>query len=237
MASLAQNLLELDSPAFKRATEAPFLELAGKGELEKEKLEVWLRQDRLYAQAYVKYAARVINGIDLGREVEGKGLDDRLLDLFLDALVNVRRELKFFEDVSQRYELDLSAKKESVGVKRYKELFVECSRVVGRTMMLEAMVLLWGTEKCYLTAWSHAGSFLSTSASSSSNAPHNLALTKEFIPNWSSPEFSDFVQRIEVLLEELWVNVPVEERDGAKRRVEELWGRILEVETEFWPEV
>lgn len=85
------------------------------------------------------------------------------MDLFLDALVNVRRELKFFEDVSQRYELDLSAKKESVGVKRYKELFVECSRVVGRTMMLEAMVLLWGTEKVrpYVAYLFYLPSFLS----------------------------------------------------------------------------
>ncbi|KAH8665927.1 hypothetical protein BGZ60DRAFT_58969 [Tricladium varicosporioides] len=236
MASLAQHLLKLNEAAFIAATEAPFLEQAGTGDLKQNILEAWLSQDRLYAQAYVKYAAQVINGIDLGREINSNSLDERLLDLFLDALVNVRRELKFFEDVALRYGLNLLADEESVGVKKYRELFVECSRVVERTTMMEAMVLLWGTEKCYLTAWSHARTSLSTSTSSS-NAPYNLALTQEFIPNWSSAEFSEFVDRIEVLLEEVWQRIPAGEKNETKKKVEDLWGRILKVEKEFWPVV
>lgn len=78
----------------------------------------------------------------------------RLLDLLLDSINNVRRELKFFEDVAQRYELDINAEEEDVseGVKLYRELFFETGEAVeaGRVGMLEGLVLLWGTEKVCL---------------------------------------------------------------------------------------
>lgn len=85
---------------------------------------------------------------------------NRLLDLILSSITNVRRELKFFEDVAKRYELDISSgstssisKDEndlgvSEGVTLYRKLFFEVGEAVeiGTMGMLEGMVLLWGTE-------------------------------------------------------------------------------------------
>ena len=62
----------------------------------------------------------------------------------------------------------------------------------------------------------------------------NGALRKEFIPNWTSPDFERFVQEIADVMDEL------AEREEAWRRVEvyrAVWEHILEVERRFWPDV
>jgi hypothetical protein len=67
------------------------------------------------------------------------------------------------------------------------------------------------------------------------------ALRKEFIPNWTSPEFVGFVEEIGGFVNALW-----EGEKGAgkgkgevemRERVEGLWGRVLEAERVFWPGV
>jgi hypothetical protein len=76
--------------------------------------------------------------------------------LLVDALVNIRRELKFFEDVAGRYGLDINIPVDDVseGVRAYRALFAEMGEgVEARTFdFVEALVLLWGTEKvCHAT--------------------------------------------------------------------------------------
>ncbi|TVY31461.1 hypothetical protein LSUB1_G008776 [Lachnellula subtilissima] len=135
--SLTTHLLHLSPPAFARATQNPFLERAGRGTLAQDVLARWLAQDRLYAQAYVRFAAGWIGRVQLRVVVDGGVFEERmklimifmqtrLVDLLLDALNNVRRELKFFEDVAVRYGLDLNScvtEGESEGVRGYKRLF------------------------------------------------------------------------------------------------------------------
>ena len=83
-------------------------------------------------------------------------LVSRLLDLILSSINNVRRELKFFEDVAQRYNLDISSteKRFSEGVELYRNLFFETGEAVeaGRLGLLEGLVLLWGTEVVRLSS-------------------------------------------------------------------------------------
>jgi hypothetical protein len=159
--SLTKDLLTLSPSAFKNATQNPFLEAAGRGTLSKEVLSQWLSQDRLYAQSYVRFASKVISQITLPTSVNPEDLNerysfflsadatilrmDRIVDLLLDALTNVRRELKFFEEVASRYDLNISATEESEGVQGYKRLFEQTSQ--KSLHLLEALVLLWGTEK------------------------------------------------------------------------------------------
>jgi thiaminase len=144
MPSLTQHLLNLNPEAFKKATQTPFLAQAGKGTLSKEILQQWLSQDRLYAQAYVRFVSHIISSLRLPQSVSPQNINERLLDLFIDALTNVRRELKFFEDTAKRYGLDIDAISESEGVKGYESLFQETS---SKGNILQSMVLLWGTEK------------------------------------------------------------------------------------------
>jgi thiaminase len=60
-------------------------------------------------------------------------------------------------------------------------------------------------------------------------------LRKEFIPNWTSVEFEGFVNRIEVLLDDLWGRA--ERGVQGLGMCEDVWRRVLEVERVFWPVV
>lgn len=60
------------------------------------------------------------------------------------------------------------------------------------------------------------------------------ALRREFIPNWTSPEFERFVQEVADVTDEL------AEREEAWRKLEvykAVWEHILEVERRFWPDI
>ena len=91
--------------------------------------------------------------------------------------------------------------------------------------LLEGLLVLWATEKCYLDAWSFA-----KSCSSEQEAEHDAdggALRSEFIPNWTSEGFGGFVDEIALILDEWAV------REGSLRKIEvfkALWLHVLEIE-------
>ncbi|KAM7211338.1 hypothetical protein V8F06_013271 [Rhypophila decipiens] len=112
---------------------------------------------------------------------------------------------------------------------------------------LEGAVTFWGTERCYLEAWSWAKAGQSTSG-----APGDVredadggALRKEFIPNWSSPDFARFVQKlgslIDFAIDEVLQKVGEDEVERVKTeilgRVESRWKSLLAAEASFWPQV
>lgn len=239
--SLTQHLLSLSPSSFKLATQTPFLIQAGCGTLSKEILEKWVFQDRLYAQAYVRFGGRLLAGLagKLPSRVDSGDVNERLLDLVLDAVNNVRRELKFFEDVAGRYGLVIDAEVVSEGVKGYRELFEGLGVKVTsgeREEVLEGLVLLWGTEICYLEAWRYAKSF--TEGSEGEEDSDGGALRKEFIPNWTSDEFAEFVEKIGGFVDEVWESI----RGGSGneemlKRVEGIWREVLDIEQVFWPVV
>jgi thiaminase len=77
MPSLTQDLLDSDTEGFKTATQTRFLELAGRGKLSKEVLQKWLGQDRLYAQAYVRFASLLLANIKLPSVVDPNSINER----------------------------------------------------------------------------------------------------------------------------------------------------------------
>ena len=77
MPSLTQDLLDSDTKGFKTATQSRFLELAGRGKLSKEVLQKWLGQDRLYAQAYVRFASLLLANIKLPSVVDPNSINER----------------------------------------------------------------------------------------------------------------------------------------------------------------
>jgi thiaminase len=74
---LTEHLMQLDPAGFKRATQVPFLEKAGKGTLEKEVLERWLSQDRLYAQAYMRFASLLMANVRLPAAVAPNNVNEQ----------------------------------------------------------------------------------------------------------------------------------------------------------------
>jgi thiaminase len=258
--SLAEYFTALNPEVFKEATETPFLEKAGSGTLSKETLEEWLAQDRLYAQAYLRFGLLLAANIPLPATVSPNHINERLLSLVLEAVNNIRQELKFFEDVASRYGLNLEAEVVSAGVQSYRALFQDIGEGIEKDThgVLAGVVLLWATERCYLDAWTYASTF-SSPDSPPENDVDGGALRKEFIPNWTSREFADFVDRCAKLMDEIWIGQQASrtsrllergswramgtESAREKDRTEwldwskELWNSILGAEKIFWPDV
>ncbi|KAK4236064.1 hypothetical protein C8A03DRAFT_36046 [Achaetomium macrosporum] len=113
---------------------------------------------------------------------------------------------------------------------------------------LEGALIFWGTERCYLDAWSWARDKAQNREQSSASHPEDAdggALRREFIPNWSSPGFARFVDKLGGLIDaavaEALAGKEGEEKDRAKAeilgRVEGKWKSLLEAERQFWPHV
>ena len=87
--SITQHLLNLNPAEFQKATQNPFLSAAGSGTLSKEILQQWLSQDRLYAQAYVRFASHLISTISLPTSPRPEDINERyfpLLSLYPKSL-------------------------------------------------------------------------------------------------------------------------------------------------------
>ncbi|KAJ5760889.1 hypothetical protein N7520_008045 [Penicillium odoratum] len=108
-------LLQSSPQSLTRATTHPFLAAAGKGTLPKTTLSQWLSQDRLYAQSYIRFIGQLLSKIRLDslavkpNVVFASTADQQAVDVLIDALVNIRTELRFFESTAKEYDLDLSA--------------------------------------------------------------------------------------------------------------------------------
>ncbi|KAJ5092752.1 heme oxygenase-like multi-helical [Penicillium angulare] len=113
---LTTYLLESTPKSLKRATTHPFLAAAGRGTLPKATLSQWLSQDRLYAQSYIRFIGSLLSKIHLESRATNPPSalntgtpDQQAVSILIDALVNIRRELQFFDATAADYGLDLSA--------------------------------------------------------------------------------------------------------------------------------
>jgi thiaminase len=167
---LTQLLLTHNPHLFSQATTHTFLHSAGLGTLPKATLSKWLSQDRLYAQSYISFIGALISRVHLPHAFvkdKSTSLRWRILKLLTASLENITKELEFFEDVAQRYGLDLEASpmhwKDGLGsgfqptgaTKQYESLF----RAFGADpsmSLLEGLVVLWATEQVYLSAWRYS---------------------------------------------------------------------------------
>jgi len=242
---LTSTLLESSSAEFKAATQHPFLVSAGKGTLSKHDLSRWLSQDRLYAETYISFISSLIARVTLPYTFVGdksRSLRWRIINLLTVALTNIHRELDFFTTTAQKYGLRLDQPFSNDAdegtfspnsiTAQYLTLF--CSfHLDPEQSLLEGLLVLWATEKCYLEAWSYASTFLAQDVRGADDADGG-ALRDEFIPNWSSSEFEAFVRDIADVTDELAV------REGSLKKIEvfrALWLHVLEIERGFWPDV
>ncbi|KXJ95872.1 hypothetical protein Micbo1qcDRAFT_157970 [Microdochium bolleyi] len=125
---LTDHLLHLPDTAalYPRATQSRFLELAGAGRLSRSHLSQWLSQDRLYAQAYVRFIGGLLSLVELPTPIRYGGaaaahakikmrmsmtqtLEWRILEMLRACLENILRELAFFEDTAAEYGIDLAS--------------------------------------------------------------------------------------------------------------------------------
>lgn len=263
---LTSHLLALDTPAFKAATQSPFLAAAGAGRISKTTLGKWLANDRLYIHAYIKATGRALATIILPQTITASSPspETQLIDWLLTTLTELRREERLFIDVAERYglEIDLETeiKKEAgrmvqrvpgsaknAGLVRFEMLFgllmlrpAPSGDTETPLPWLEAAIVFWGTERVYLDAWTWAKG-KQIGSSSGEEDEDGGALRKEFIPNWSNEGFRAFVEQSGVIVDDA-----VEEtvsalgegiRPGLLDRAEKLWRELVAAETAFWPDV
>lgn len=266
--SLTEHLLDSNQASYQAATQSPFLLTAAQGRLSKKLLGRWLANDRLYIHSYIKAAGRVLDAVDMDQAPPAVAAthepspEAELVDWVVETLVGLRREEAMFADVARRYGLDLaldaspddphrvlqSAK--LPGLVQFETLFASVlprdapvAAPSSRTgpMWLEAAVVLWGTERVYLDAWSWARAQHQGEGEDADGG----AVRKEFIPNWTSPEFAAFVNRLGRTLDRavgqaLAAVDPLERQAvqaGIVDRTAGTWSALLAAEAAFWPKV
>jgi thiaminase len=111
---LTAYLLASTPDALTRATTHPFLAAAGRGTLPKPLLSQWLSQDRLYAQSYIRFIGLLLSKIRLPAQNPTSAIhrttsEQHAINVLIDALVNIRTELAFFEKTAADHGLDLTA--------------------------------------------------------------------------------------------------------------------------------
>jgi thiaminase len=251
---LTSLLVSVSRPLFRAATQSPFLIAAGDGTLSKKKLSEWLSQDRLYAQAYIGFIGNLIALVRLPTNHvpfshHNSSIHWRIVHALRASLDNIFRELKFFEDTAQKYELDLEVSSTDIPfgpVKATTDYIILFERFFSPVnnddlhgsdwVLLNGLIVLWATEKCYLEAWRFAASQSDVSKPPTSDADGG-ALRENFIPNWTGQAFSEFVQQLEQLVDELMDEVNPSLTEDAQDECKELWEEVLDIERRFWPEV
>jgi thiaminase len=248
--SLTKQLLASDEQAYKQATQSEFLRLAGNGKASKDLLGRWLANDRLYIHSYCRGLGRLLSFLQYPDTVQQNANPDsatQLLDWIVAALVNIRREEKFFINTAFEYgiNINLETKDGKVqsstkleGLRRWEALYASVAPNEKDVLpWLEAAVIYWGTEKCYLDAWSWAKAQLD--GSDGSNDADGGAVRKEFINNWTCKEFVDFVDDLGKIIDDAVAKVVEEGEDKEKlfKRVQGKWHDVLEAEEAFWPAV
>lgn len=269
---LTKLLKSTNKAAFERATKHQFLNKAGHGQISKQVLSEWLAQDHLYAQAYVRFIGGLLSKVTLRpcnsntKQSGSPTTEQRIFDILVDSLVNIQRELRFFNDVAKQDGLDLTAMPASATneageygpganvfgaspiTHAYIDLFM--SATSPGVSLLEGLTVLYATEYCYLHAWRYAAdvmaqcsSCVSSTSPSSFSAGHERdldggSLRRQFIPNWTSPEFEKFVNTIGDVLDELAGQVKgAEEIERERGKCLAWWKQVLWLEERFWPNV
>ena len=268
--SLTEHLLSTSRGEYEAATRHPFLLAAAEGRLPKDVLGQWLANDRLYIHSYIKAAGKLLSTVDLPQAVAetADAPETHLVDWLIEALASVRKEERFFIDVADRYglgvelgQLQLQHQQQPLpGLVKIRDVFgaigqlpaqlggqIAAMELPATTPLpwLEGAVTFWGTERCYLDAWSWAKSKQEPAATDGRDKDADGgALRNEFIPNWSSPEFARFVSRLGALIDSAVAQTLENAGEGADAvrgailtRVEGKWKSLLAAEADFWPKV
>ncbi|KAE8158424.1 hypothetical protein BDV40DRAFT_22565 [Aspergillus tamarii] len=243
---LTTHLKTHNPSTYHSATTHPFLVTAGKGQLPKSTLAKWLSQDRLYAQSYVRFIGLLLSKCHLPHTPNNAEavLERRIVAVLIDALVNIQREIGFFEEVAREYGLDLAVVpegEETFGPGTITQAYIDMFMSAGSpaVSLLEGLVVLWATEVCYLESWEGAKRVMG-SVSESGSGKRDLdggALRERFIPNWTSLEFREFVEGIAEVVDALASRLLINEERDVMAQCERWWRQVKWLEERFWPDV
>lgn len=147
---LTSHLLSTSADLFQSATQNDFLTNARNGKVSKSTLSDWLTQDRLYISGYVHLVGRMLV-LASQNYSRASSLERKLVGLLSDALVNVHREIRFFEDVAERYGLVLGGAADTQEpVREFRSLMAlehtDTDVRSSEEALMLGLVILYGTE-------------------------------------------------------------------------------------------
>ncbi|EME46868.1 hypothetical protein DOTSEDRAFT_149350 [Dothistroma septosporum NZE10] len=240
--SLANHLVGKWPDKMDKATQQQFLSHAGCGTLSASALSHWLGQNSHVSRAMVSFIGSLIGKVRLSETSNSKvNTQYRALDLLISTVSNLRKEIDFIESTKRKYAIQSDGKPPSPITKAYIDLLMSAADT--RSTLLEGMVVLWATEHasqlytctCYCVSWQYASNFANTVPSS--NYSHVSALQEALIPNWTSREFSKFVEACRAIVDEL-ANA---ETTGSGReqlvRCELQYQQVVYLWERLWPEI
>lgn len=85
------------------------------------------------------------------------------------------------------------------------------------------------TQQCFLDVWSHVKDALATGSNAQSATPQ----LSQLVDNWTKPEFRQWVQELEKLLNDM----VVEKEECSKKDASSVFEGVLLLERAFWPNV
>ncbi|GBE83848.1 predicted protein [Sparassis crispa] len=226
--TLTTHLVSSSTPRpYSTATKHPFLVAAGHGTLPPALLALYLSQDRIYAaHAYPAFIGRLLAAVPFSSlhalNSPQERANQRIVQILSAALENVVREVKFFGETAEKWELPLEGWRERKATRDYTAEMVR----VSAGGIEDGLVFLWAMERVYLDAWKYVGS-LSPGSSSGATAPAVSAL----VANWTNLEFVGFVDDLADVVNSLNIQPGSE----ACARAEQIWARVIELEESFWP--
>ena len=152
--SLTSHLVSLSTVRpYSAATEHAFLTQAGKGTLSKDVLGLYLCQDRLFvAHSAIAFLGQVFAKIPFSSSRPFNSPRSQALQRIVRtidyALKNVIREVNFFNDVAEKFGLDVDGWKER---KQTRDYMAELASAGARMTMEESMIFIWSMEKVCLS--------------------------------------------------------------------------------------
>lgn len=150
MPGLTQHLASLATvPTYAEATNHPFLAAAANGTLPADRLALWLSQDRIYAShAYPAFIGSLIASIPRdsshGIYSREERTNQHILSVMVYCLENVVREVNFFKETAEQWNLPLDVWKER---KETKDYTAEMGRISKSGRMEDALIFLWAMER------------------------------------------------------------------------------------------
>ncbi|KAF3179263.1 hypothetical protein TWF788_007067 [Orbilia oligospora] len=244
--NITTHLLNLCPTAYKSATEHPFLTAAATNTLPTPLLLQWLLQDRHYALTYISFIGALLSKLTIPTISNRLStLSWKIANTLIFSLNNIKAELALFDKVLiEEFGWSESEEVEVLPITRaYQDMFAGAGS--GKASLLEGMVVLWATERCYFDAWGFArrssgggkSTTTTTTTGEEKGSRENDVMTRIFIPNWTSGEFEEFVDTLEELVNGIVRDEGVEVGSEVWGRCETTWRQVLWLEEGFWPNV
>jgi thiaminase len=190
-----EQLLHESKEIWTSILKHPFLLKTANGTIDTETFKTWIRQDYIFVRDAIPFMAVLL----------AKGPLD-LRSHFIQIMVGLDKELELFRSNAQKHGVDLTNIKPSPTCQAYIQFLMNTAY---NASFEEGFTVLYAAEKVYLDSW------MVVKKGMKGSSPW-----QEFIDNWTSEGFQQYVDWLATTLDEL-----VREQGETKLR---LYGNIFQ---------